>query len=224
MNLEARRFPRWTRRILRDHGFSKENTIAVVVTCRDEICSPLLSWVERCWGEAFDGRSLAGMAWLGRTGLSAALAHAPTEGGRVRIVVVHLAHIGMDPTPGLTCRGDLCVPTCGALAKLADEVDFDGTIKISDPEQTLLKLRIGQLYQKGTPRPETLEGLTQLAQLIGFTDLQVQLRELAQPMACDYALFSGILEHHPDMHRVVLKHARAMVAGESIQLLDEPDS
>ncbi len=219
MNLPARRFPRWTRRILREHGFDKSNTLAVVVTCRDDICSPFFQDLMRSWGGGFDGRALAGMPWLGRTSWTAALRNAPQSEGRSRLVIVHLAHIGMDPTPGLTRRGVGGVPTCGSLSALLTDPGEGKNIQLNDPEQSLLRLRLRQVVDKGTPRPSTLTELTAVVREMALSDLQAQLTEVLDPARCDYAVFSGVLEHHKAEDRIALSHAEARVGGKAQSLI-----
>ena len=47
-------------------------------------------------GEAFNVSSLGGMFFAGKTGLSAAMHHAPVMGGRERYVYYALPHIAVD--------------------------------------------------------------------------------------------------------------------------------
>lgn len=218
MNLEARRLARWTRKVLRPHGFTKDNTLAVVLTCRDEICHSLHHRLERTWGEAFDGRSLAAMPWLGTTGLRAALAHAPQHQGTRRLVVVHLPHIGYAPAPGVTVRHGVNHPTCGAVQALLQASD-PGSIRITDTEQTLLAHRLKQVLEDGNPRPTTIEAMTTLVHAMGLADLQKMLGDVLDPQAVDYALFSGQLEHRPDGDTVTLTRAMARVDGQHTPLM-----
>lgn len=68
--------------LLRSRGFSADNAIACVATCRDEICRPVRELIHDEWGESFNFSSLAGMPTLGRTGFqpSTPTRHAPTSG------------------------------------------------------------------------------------------------------------------------------------------------
>lgn len=213
MNLEARRLARWTRKVLRPHGFSKENTLAVVLTCRDEICHDVHHRLERSWGQAFDGRSLAGMPWLGTTGMGAALSHAPLERGKRRLVIVHLSHIGFAPAPGVTVRDGVSHPTCGAVQALLDS-DDTSNIRITDTEQTLMVHRLKQVLENGTPRPTSMEDMTALVQAMALSDLQVMLADVLDPQRVDHALISGCLEHRPTGDTLTLTHATVRVDGD----------
>lgn len=53
------------------YGFTAENTLASVATCRDENCEKVHEAVVEKWGEAFDLSSLGGMIWAGPSGFRA---------------------------------------------------------------------------------------------------------------------------------------------------------
>ena len=84
-----------TASLLSSEGFSRDNTLACVALCRDEVTSPLFSDIERMWGPAFSLASLAGMVTAGRTGLAAAVQHAPIHNGRQHFVIYAMAHIAI---------------------------------------------------------------------------------------------------------------------------------
>jgi hypothetical protein len=220
MNLEARRLARWTRKVLRPHGFSKENTLAVLIACRDELCQDLHHRVARAWGDPMDGRALAAMPWIGQTGMSAALSHAPVREGRRRLVVLHFAHIGEDPKAGMTRRDGADVATCGAIHALMAASASKGTIRISDPEQSLLALRLAQVVEKGTARPTNVPAMTELVRNLGLSDLKGLLAEW-DAKGCDHALFSGTLVHGAEGDRVALQHAEVRVAGQRTALMED---
>lgn len=219
MNLEARRLARWTRKVLRPHGFSKENTLAVLIACRDELCQDQHNRLARAWGDPMDGRALAAMPWIGQTGMSAALAHAPKREDRRRLVVLHLAHIGADPKPGMTRRDGMDVPTCGAIHALMGAPASTGTIRINDPEQSLMALRLAQVIDKGTPRPTDVTAMTELVREMGLSDLTGLLAEW-DAKSCDHAVFSGTLVHSSEGDRVVLQHAEVRAGGVRSGLLE----
>ena len=54
--------------------------------CRDELMSGFDEAVSEVWGRPFGVGALAGLVFLGRTGLQAALSHVPGEDGRHRFV------------------------------------------------------------------------------------------------------------------------------------------
>ncbi|MGE5239839.1 MAG: hypothetical protein ACM3ON_13685, partial [Chloroflexota bacterium] len=75
--LEEAAFVGQTYRNLQDCGFNADNTIACVACCRDEISQSLKALVQEAWGEAFNLSSLGGLFTAGKTGLLAAMHHAP---------------------------------------------------------------------------------------------------------------------------------------------------
>src|SRR4030067_3615535 len=89
-------FIKKTYEALKQLGFNNENTIAAKCICRDEISQSIRSVIKHMWGEAFNFSSLAGMFFAGKTGLAAAMHHAPIEDGKERYVFYALPHIAID--------------------------------------------------------------------------------------------------------------------------------
>lgn len=81
---------------LKKYGFTYENTISSVCICRDEISQSIRSVIKHIWGEAFNLSSLAGMFFAGKTGLMAAMHHAPIVDGKERDVFYAMPHIAID--------------------------------------------------------------------------------------------------------------------------------
>ena len=77
-------------------GFDADNTIACADVCRDEISQPLVNLIKGKWGEAFNLSSLAAMFFAGKTGLSAAMHHAPIVDGKERYVYYAFPHVAID--------------------------------------------------------------------------------------------------------------------------------
>ncbi|MGI9599433.1 MAG: hypothetical protein ACR2QK_24935 [Acidimicrobiales bacterium] len=113
--------------VLARHGFTADNTLACVAACRDEIAAPLLHDVEASWGQPFSLVSLAGMLTAGRTGLSAAVHHAPIEAGKRRMVFYAMPHIAISKagTIGEVLRPGVTSPSraCGGTARPPRPVD-----------------------------------------------------------------------------------------------------
>ena len=86
-------YVRKTYNILKTFGFNDDNSIASVCVCRDEISQTVRSIIKHIWGEAFNFSSLAGMFTAGKTGLKAAMHHAPRVEGRERYVFYVVPHI-----------------------------------------------------------------------------------------------------------------------------------
>ncbi|MEA2023003.1 MAG: hypothetical protein U9N79_01790 [Actinomycetota bacterium] len=192
---------------LGEEGFSKANTIACVALCRDEITRPLFTDVERFWGPAFSFAGLAGMVTAGRTGLAAAIHHAPIEDARRRFVIYAMAHIAIDAdgTIGRIERPGIPEPSsaCGALVAFRDELRA-GTLEVEfdryDTEQSLLKHRLLPLIKYGNV-PDLVD-LTKLTVAAIEEDLHEILRSLADGwratghvMPADMAIFGGVQIH-----------------------------
>ena len=88
-------FVKKTYNALEKFGINDENAIASVCICRDEISQSLRSIIKHVWGEAFNLSSLAAMFFAGKTGLSAAIHHAPVVNGKERYVYYALPHIAI---------------------------------------------------------------------------------------------------------------------------------
>ncbi len=195
---------------LNDEGFTNANTIACVALCRDEVTRPIFSDVERVWGPAFSFAGLAGMVTAGRTGLSAAIHHAPIADGRRRFVIYAMAHIAIDEdgTIGRLERPGIPEPSsaCGALVAFRSELEA-GTLVVEfdryDTEQSLLKHRLLPLIEYGSvPDLVDLTKLTVTAIEEDLREILLSLedewREAGRAMPADAAIFSGIQVHGPD--------------------------
>lgn len=187
-------------------GFARDNTLACVAACRDEIASSVVVDVDRRWGSPFSLVSLAGMVTAGRTGLGAALAHAPVVEGRRRVVCYAMPHIAIsaDGVIGEVERRGVPTPShaCGALSALQRDLRGAGTalsVDRLDAEQTLLAERLGPAIA-GHAVPDLLE-LTGLAAEAIEEDLwhvfanTVDDRRADPPV--DWALLAGTQIHGP---------------------------
>jgi len=87
-------------KVLRDRGFtttkgSKDgNTLFATSCCPDEINRDIEIHQNNIWGRAFTMGGLAGFPFVGKTGLSAFLHHAPTEG---KVFIIVASHCGILP-------------------------------------------------------------------------------------------------------------------------------
>ncbi len=189
------------------NGFSKDNTIAAVSTCRDEVCNPLRDALQEAWGNHFSFSALGGMIFLGRTGFGAFHAHAPATESRARYAYFAFPHIaiGADGTIGACERPGMSKPStaCGALAAFAKDLatgsvntDFDRV----DVEQSLLRARM--VEQLGDSTDSDLANLTKEAEQAIFADLQREVTATIKADA-DYVLFTGIQIHAPGANDMV---------------------
>ena len=213
-----------TYRALSAEGFSRDNTLSCVALCRDEIAGPLVRGVERYWGHTFSLASLAGMVTAGRTGISAAMAHAPTFGGRQHVVVYAMPHIAIaaDGTVGQVERSGLAGPStaCGALSLFRDGL-LEGRVDIEtdrlDAEQSLLSHRLLTLIPYGDiPGLVALTKLTADAIEDDLKAIVADILEIAKSddvSTPDHALFTGVQIHGPDATNYVWPKSAHIVIG-----------
>jgi CheY-like chemotaxis protein len=199
-------------------GFSAGNTIACVSVCRDEITQTLIGHIREKWGEAFNLSSLAGMFFAGKTGLAAAMHHAPNRDGRERYVCYALPHIAIDEEVkvGLCLRagrGGTSV-ACGALNAFQREMAggrIDPGLDSEDVEQSLLRIRLLREIPYGQV-PGLLE-LTKIAQRAIQADLESALQKMVDTRTSDYAVATGVQIHGPDGNYVWPASCYAVVKG-----------
>ncbi|MEW6067150.1 MAG: hypothetical protein AB1610_02475 [Nitrospirota bacterium] len=196
-------FVKKTYNALNKFGFTDENCIASVCVCRDEISQSIRSYVKRTWGEAFNFSSLAGMFTAGKTGLKAAIHHAPRIDNKERYVFYVIPHIAIDEdgkTGFCKRRGIKGGSTaCGALCLFLDEL-YTGKLHIKideeDIEESLLKRRLIKEITYGDI-PSLLD-LTHIARKVIQEDLEHAIEKVVDTSKSDYAMLTGIQIHAPD--------------------------
>jgi len=190
------------------YGFNGENTIACVGVCRDEITKSLVYEIQKVWGEAFNFSSLGGMLFLGKTGFSAALHHAPLDHGRERYVYFAMSHLAIDEQGeiGVCSRPGRPGPSgaCGALIAFRREM-LDGNLNLEldldDIEQSLLKHRLFRKIRYGD-LPD-LVTLTKIAYRVILEELEHMVELTVNTSVSDYAVLSGIQIHGPDKEQYI---------------------
>jgi hypothetical protein len=223
-SVEIPDFVTWSEWALARVGFRPSNCLALVDVCRDELMSGFDEAVSEVWGRPFGVGALAGLVFLGRTGLQAALSHVPGEDGRHRFVTFCFPHIGIDDdgSVGRVQRRGMsrASAACGALAafraQLADG-SRDFGLDVDDVEQSLLRMRLVDLVPPGEV-PSLIE-LTELARIAAVQDLHrfVDLARGHEPV--DVAYISGIVVHLPDgVDHVASVRAEVLIDGVTIPL------
>eukprot|EP01012_Entosiphon_sulcatum_P039704 TRINITY_DN5266_c0_g1_i1.p1 TRINITY_DN5266_c0_g1~~TRINITY_DN5266_c0_g1_i1.p1 ORF type:complete len:311 (+),score=36.92 TRINITY_DN5266_c0_g1_i1:38-970(+) len=203
--LERHSFLEATAAALSEFGFKSSNTVACVSVCRDEMCQPLNEALEEKWGSAFNMSSLAGMLHLGKTGMAAAMHHAPVDDGSERYFFMALPHIavGHDGAVGECYRSGRpeLSHACGALAAFLKELS-SGTVDVRidplDTEYTIMKQELMRRVHYGTV-PDLI-GLTKMAADTARNDLEQLLRHTVDLRHAHYAVFIGIQIHVPTGH------------------------
>lgn len=224
--LPVAEFVSYTRTALGGHGFEPGNCLALVGVCRDEMMFPAEQALHDVWGSAFDMSSLGGMVFLGRSGLSAAAAHAPGADGRRRFIHVVMPHIGLaaNGTVGELLRGGQAElsTACGALVHLQHEL-AGGPLNLAlDPDDLEMSL-LRSMFADHLPSNGAvldLIALTDLARTIATNEVVRLSRALLASKTTDVALFSAILIHGPDGDRILTKEASLYVGAslEAVQL------
>ena len=207
-------FASHTRDALAGHGFTPGNSLALVGVCRDELMFPAEQALHDVWGAAFDISSLAGMVFLGRSGLAAAASHAPGIDGRRRYIHVVMPHIGLgdDGTVGVVVRDGQAAPSsaCGALVGLQRELN-SGPLELrldpDDLEMSLLRSAFAGQQALLTGVAPDLVALTEMARTIGAMEVLRLSKALLASDTTDVALFSALLIHGPHGDRVAIEEA-----------------
>jgi hypothetical protein len=212
----------WTRDALAPYGFHEHTALPLVSVCRDELMFGFVDAVTAHWGHAFDLSSLAGLPLMGRTGLAAALGHAPDDDGRHRLVVFAFPHIGADGGIGAVHRRGVPGTTaaCGAVsvARTALAAGVSGVVlDPHDIEESLLVQRLRRVL--GTGEVPDLPAVTELVRRAAVEELALLLADLSTPdVVVDWALVSGVVVHLHDVDAVTLSAATVVVDGAATEL------
>jgi len=216
-------YVRKTYNLLKTFGFNDDNSIASVCVCRDEISQTVRSIIKHIWGEAFNFSSLAGMFTAGKTGLKAAMHHAPNVEGRERYVFYVVPHIAVneDGKSGFCKRRGIKEDTsaCGALCLFLDEL-YSGKLHIKideeDIEESLIKRRLIKEITYGDI-PSLLE-LTKITRKVIQEDLEHAIGKVVDTTKSDYAVLTGIQIHAPDANYIWPADSYVVVDGKKQEL------
>jgi hypothetical protein len=200
-------YVRKTYNTLKDFGFTDDNSLASVCVCRDEISQTVRSLIKHTWGEAFNFSSLAGMFTAGKTGLKAAIHHAPQIEGRERYIFYVVPHIAIneDGKSGFCKRRGIKDESsaCGALCLFLSELHAGKLlIKLDeeDIEESLLKRRLLREIPYGH-LPDLIE-LTKMTRKVVQEDLEHIIEKVVDTSKSDYAVLTGIQIHAPDANYI----------------------
>jgi len=192
---------------LEEFGFNQHNSIPMVSLCRDEICRPLYNKIQEEWcpkhAGAFNMSALAGVPFLGKTGLMAGQHHSPVVDGFERYVYVAMPHIAIDEEGkvGSVSRAGRTAKSsaCGALIAFQKELDA-GTVDISvdrdDVEISHMKQLLLSRISYGTV--PNLVALTKLAASAILDIVERGVMLTVDPQKAHYAVLTGVQIHGPD--------------------------
>ena len=207
----------WTRDALAPFGFHEHTSLPLVSVCRDELMFAFVDAVTAHWGHCFDLSSLAGLPLMGRTGLGAALGHAPDDDGRHRLVVFAFPHIGHDGGIGAVHRPGVPGTTaaCGAVEVARSALMSGVSGVVLDPhdvEESVLVQRLRRIL--GSADVPDLPAVTELVRRSAVDELTLLLSGLTTPsVVVDWALVSGVVVHGHDDDSVSLSSAVVVVDG-----------
>uniref|UniRef100_B8HXE3 Limiting CO2-inducible protein B/C beta carbonyic anhydrase domain-containing protein n=1 Tax=Cyanothece sp. (strain PCC 7425 / ATCC 29141) TaxID=395961 RepID=B8HXE3_CYAP4 len=190
-----------TRAALEPYGFDDQNTMGMVLACRDEITEPLLHGVIEHWGKTFNCCSLGGFMIMGKTGLAAATHHLPLIDGVRRFVFYAMPHIAISQAGeiGIVNREGLekSSHACGALSEIVKELSqghLNLQTDMQDLEQSIIRQKLLSALRYGE-QPDLVD-ITKLACRVIFSDVS-QLLENLDPKLYMYAVMTGIQVHGP---------------------------
>ncbi|CAI5457680.1 unnamed protein product [Closterium sp. Yama58-4] len=189
-------------------GFRKDNGIALVNTCRDEVCRPVVSIIDREFGLSFNISGLGGLVNCGKVGFKAAMSHSPefpcdVDGNlKERYIFFAFPHvsIGESGEVGSLLRRGRGKPSsaCGALIAINNDIN-NGTapsMDSDDPEYTLLRKKIMAKVSPGGN--QSLVDVTRAALAAINEDLEKLISLTVDPATADYAVITGVQIHSGD--------------------------
>jgi hypothetical protein len=208
---------------LKAFGFNEDNSIASVCVCRDEISQTIRSIIKHVWGEAFNFSSLAAMFTAGKTGLKAAMHHAPQVDGKERYVFYVVPHIAIneDGKSGFCKRRGIKEDSsaCGALCLFLSEL-HQGKLHIKideeDIEESLIKRRLLREIPYGHV-PDLIE-LTKITRKVIQEDLEQVIEKVVDTGKSDYAVFTGIQIHAHDANYIWPAESYVVLDGKKQEL------
>jgi len=186
--------------VLGHHGFTPDNAINLVSTCRDELCRPFVQHLDKTWGHSFNISSLAGMVFCGRTGFKAAMAHAPMVDGKERYIFWVAPHMALPihGETGVVYRPGREKPStaCGALLAILGEMKANKInmhLDPSDLEQSLVKQHVVSHLQYG--HVPSLTELTYAAHACIVEEVLRTAEAAVDQSCCEFVIVSGIQIH-----------------------------
>jgi hypothetical protein len=207
--VEQKAFVRACAKELADFGFTRDNCIALVNTCRDEICRPLVGHIDEQFGMSFNISGLGGLINCGKTGLKAGFSHSPVfkssgqDHPRERYVFFAFPHVSVGETGevGSILRRGRGTPSsaCGAL--IAIQKDSQNRAESADdPDDveyvTLKKKVLSQpLCKNREGGGLTLVDVTMAALQQITDDLENLISKTVDVQTADYALITGVQIH-----------------------------
>lgn len=160
-SLTHKQLERRTRKILKNHGITKKNTLLSISSCADELENNLeLTFLPK-FGLSFLGGGLSGIYFTGETGFQAGLSHVPTGGNLFLIICPHIGITIEGKLGYIERRGqpDKINSCCGAVVGAYK----DTTIVPGDYQQNYIKNIVKEhLYLLGNNEQENMAALANI--------------------------------------------------------------
>ncbi|CAI7775327.1 unnamed protein product [Closterium sp. NIES-54] len=197
---------------LRNLGFNRDNCIALVNTCRDEVCRPIVNLIDKEFGMSFNIAGLGGLVSCGKTGFKAAMSHSPefpceTDGKpRERYIFFGFPHvsIGESGEVGSLLRRGRGKPSsaCGALIAIKGDIQAGGPVE-EDPDNaeyvSLKKKIIARVKPSSTLSDgPSLVQVTRAALQAITDDLEHLISLTVDTITADYVVITGVQIHSGD--------------------------
>lgn len=182
---------------LLEHGFTRDNSIALVSTCRDEASRFFEALIDKHFGLTFSLNGLAGVPPCGALAVKAGTSHSPQEHGKERYVFFGLTHIGVDEngTVGKMRRGgrESVSGACGALAYLTAQ--FENSKELPAPSEDDMELYFLTRKLLWKDPDADLVSVTKAAVLVINDTLEDLISKAVDSTVADYAVITGIQIH-----------------------------
>ncbi|CAI5971147.1 unnamed protein product [Closterium sp. NIES-64] len=193
---------------LRNLGFRRDNCIALVNTCRDEVCRPIVNLIDREFGMSFNIAGLGGLVICGKTGFKAAMSHSPDHPRDtlhptppVTDIFFGFPHvsIGESGEVGSLLRRGRGKPSsaCGALIAIKGDIKAGGPVveDADNAEYVELKKKIIARVKPSGPDGPSLVQVTKAALQAITDDLEHLISLTVDPATADYAVITGVQIH-----------------------------
>ncbi|CAI5952572.1 unnamed protein product [Closterium sp. NIES-64] len=189
-------------------GFRKDNGIALVNTCRDEVCRPIVNLIDKEFGLSFNVSGLGGLVNCGKTGFKAAMSHSPeflcdVDGTiKERYIFFAFPHVSVGESGevgSLLRRGrGKSSSACGALIAIKNDINAGNgpSPDDDDAEYQLLKTKVMEKVQrKKEGELLSLVQVTKAAMQAINEDLEKLISLTVDPATADYAVVTGVQIH-----------------------------
>jgi len=201
-------------------GFRRKNTIMLLGLCRDEICRPLFDQIQNHWNSkaagCFDMSSLGGLTSMGKTGVKAAMSHAPQVTTHPHYLFLAMPHIAIDENGevGKVSRTGITKKShaCGALVGLLEEMKESGLgadappLDLLDLEESFIRHRLHPVivrHMHSIAGHPDLVALTKIAAAAIKEDLEQLITITMDKNTTHHAVVVAIQIHGPNVSNFI---------------------